>query len=167
LFYEAYRGPRLAALPENRPRRNQVAPQIEQSIPVEMRRFRLSPRLVLRIDAVSNASLAALFLAASWDDLFEFFGLPLPQPAWYAQLLGAALVAIALLEWLLAGTAAARATAGAVAVGSALAAGILVAWLAAGESGADSHGIVVLWSAAAFLALAAALHVLALSRGGA
>ena len=120
----------------------------------------------MRIDAVSNASLAALFLAASWDDLFEFFGLPLPQPAWYAQLLGAALVAIALLEWLLAGTAAARATAGAVAVGSALAAGILVAWLAAGESGADSHGIVVLWSAAALLALAAALHVLALSRGG-
>jgi len=26
LFYEAYRGPRLATLPENRPRRNQVAP---------------------------------------------------------------------------------------------------------------------------------------------
>jgi hypothetical protein len=26
LFYEADRGPRLAALPENRPRRNQVAP---------------------------------------------------------------------------------------------------------------------------------------------
>jgi hypothetical protein len=166
LFYEAYRGPRLAALPENRPRRNQVAPQIEQSIAVELRRFRLSPRLVLRIDAVSNASLAALFLAASWDDLFEFFGLPLPQPAWYAQLLGAALVAIAVLEWRLAGTAAARATAGAVALGSALAAGILVAWLAAGKSGADSHGIVVLWSAAAFLALAAALHVLALSRAG-
>jgi hypothetical protein len=131
-----------------------------------MRRFRLSPRLVLRIDAVSNASLAALFLAASWDELFEFFNLPLPQPAWYAQLLGAALVAIAVLEWRLAGTVAARATAGAVAIGSALAAGILVVWLAAGESGADSHGLVVLWSAAAFLALAAGLHVLALSRGG-
>jgi hypothetical protein len=139
---------------------------MEQSIAVQTRRFRLSPRLVLRIDAVSNASLAALFLAASWDQLFEFFGLPLPQPAWYAQLLGAALVAIAVLEWRFAGTAAARATAGAVAIGCALAAGILVVWLAAGESGADSHGVVVLWSAAAFLALAAVVHVLALSRGG-
>jgi hypothetical protein len=131
-----------------------------------MRRFRLSPRLVLRIDAVSNASLASLFLAASWDELFEFFGLPLPRPAWYAQLLGAALVAVAMLEWRLAGTTAARATATAVAVGSALAAGILVVWLAAGETGADSHGLVVLWSAAAFLALAALLHVAALSRDG-
>ena len=131
-----------------------------------MRRFRLTPRLVLRIDAVSNASLAAFFLAASWDRLFEFLGLPLPRPAWYAQLLGAALVAVAILEWRLAGTAAARATASAVAVGSALAAGILVVWLAAGETGADSHGLVVLWSAAGFLALAAGLHVAALSRGG-
>jgi hypothetical protein len=139
---------------------------MEQSIAVQMRRFRLSPRLVLRIDAVSNASLAALFLAASWDGLFEFFGLPLPRPAWYAQLLGAALVAVAMLEWRLAGTAAARVTASAVALGSALAAGILVVWLAAGETGADSHGLVVLWSAAAFLALAAALHAVALSRGG-
>jgi hypothetical protein len=137
---------------------------MEQSIAVQVRHLRLSPSLVLRIDAVSNASLAVLFLAASWDGLFEFFALPLPQPAWYAQLLGAALVAIAVLEWRLAGTVAARATAGAVAIGSALAAGILVVWLAAGESGADSHGIVVLWSAAAFLALAAVLHALALSR---
>jgi len=139
---------------------------MEQSIAVQMRRFRLSPRLVLRIDAVSNASLAALFLAASWDDLFEFFGLPLPQPAWYAQLLGAALVAVSVLEWRLAGTTAARVTASAVALGSALAAGILVVWLAAGETGADAHGLVVLWSGAAFLALAAVLHVVALSRGG-
>jgi hypothetical protein len=129
-----------------------------------MRRFRLSPRLVLRIDAVSNASLAALFLAASWDGLFEFLGLPLPRPAWYAQLLGAALVAVAMLEWRLAGTPAARATASAVALGSALAAAILVVWLAAGETGADSHGLVVLWSAAAFLSLAALLHLVALSR---
>jgi hypothetical protein len=139
---------------------------MEQSIAVQMRRFRPSPRLVLRIDAVSNASLAGLFLAASWDDLFELFGLPLPRPAWYAQLLGAALVAVAVLEWRLAATTAARVTASAVALGSALAAGILVVWLAAGETGADSHGLVVLWSAAAFLALAAVLHVVAISRVG-
>jgi hypothetical protein len=134
-------------------------------IPVQIGHFRLTRKLVLRIDAVSNASLAALFLAASWDWLFEFFGLPLPRPAYYAQLLGAALVAVALLEWRLAGTAAARSVANAVAVGSALAAAILVVWLLAGETGADSHGLVVLWSAAAFLALAAVVHVLAVSPG--
>jgi hypothetical protein len=132
---------------------------------VQTGHFRLTRTLVLRIDAVSNASLAALFLAASWDGLFEFFGLPLPRPAYYAQLLGAALVAVAVLEWRLAGTMAASAVAGAVAVGSALAASILVIWLVSGGSGADSHGLVVLWSAAAFLALAAAVHVLVVMRG--
>ena len=139
---------------------------MKESIAVQIGRFRLSPRLVLRIDALSNASLAALFMAASWDGLFEFLGLPLPRPAWYAQLLGAALVAIALLEWRLAGTAAARATASAVAVGSALAAGILVVWLVGEETGADPHGVVVLWFSAAFLATAAAVHLLVVSRGG-
>ena len=138
---------------------------MQQSIAVQIGHFRLTRKLVLRIDAVSNASLAALFLAASWDGLFEFFGLPLPRPAYYAQLLGAALVAVALLEWRLAGTAAARAVANAVALGSALAAAILVVWLLAGETGADSHGLVVLWSAAVFLALAAVVHVLAVSPG--
>jgi hypothetical protein len=139
---------------------------MEQSIAVQIGHFRLSQKLVLRVDAVSNASLAALFLAASWDALFEFFGLPLPRPAYYAQLLGAGLVAIAMLEWGLAGTAAARATASAVAVGSALAAAILVVWLVAGETGADPHGVVVLWFSAAFLATAAAVHLLVVSRGG-
>jgi hypothetical protein len=126
-----------------------------------MARFRFSRKVVLRIDAVSNASLAALFMAASWDGLFEFFGLPLPRPPYYAQLLGAALVAVAMLEWRLAGTSAARAVAGAVALGSAFAAAILVVWLASGQSGADSHGLVVLWSAAAFLGLAAVIHAAA------
>jgi hypothetical protein len=139
---------------------------MEQSIAVQIGHFRLSRKLVLRVDAVSNASLAALFLAASWDGLFEFFGVPLPRPAYYAQLLGAALVAIAMLEWGLAGTAAARATASAVAVGSALAAAILVVWLVAGETGADPHGVVVLWFSAGFLAAAAVIHLLVVSRGG-
>src|SRR5215211_3783149 len=34
LFYEADRGPRLAALPENRPRRNQIAPVCQLLLPV-------------------------------------------------------------------------------------------------------------------------------------
>jgi hypothetical protein len=139
---------------------------MEQSIAVQIAHFRISQALVLRIDAVSNASLAAFFLAASWDGLFEFFGLPLPRPAYYAQLLGAALVAVAILEWALARTAAARAVASAVAAGSALAALILVVWLVSGETGADPHGVAVLWFSAGFLAAAAAVHVLVVSRGG-
>ena len=128
-------------------------------------RLGLSRPLLLRIDAVSNASLAALFLAATWDDLFEFFGLPLPRPAYYAQLLGAALAAFSIVEWALARTTAARAVTGAAAVGNALATAILVVWLASGESGADDHGLVVLWSAAGFLALAAVAHAAAFTRG--
>jgi hypothetical protein len=139
---------------------------MEQSIAVQIKRFGLSQALLLRIDAVSNASLAAFFLAASWDDLFDFFGLPLPQPAYYAQLLGAALVAVAILEWALASTNAARAVGTAVAVGSGLAALILVVWLVSGETGADPHGVAVLWFSAGFLAAAAAIHVLVLSRAG-
>jgi hypothetical protein len=129
------------------------------------RRLRPSRPLLLRIDAVSNASLAALFLAASWDGLFEFFGLPLARPAYYAQLLGAALVAFSIVEWALATTTAARVVMGAAAVGNAIAAAILAVWLAAGDSGADDHGLVVLWSAAAFLALAAVAHAAAFTRG--
>jgi len=87
-----------------------------------MRDLRLSQALVLRVDAVSNAALAVFLLAATWDWLYDFFGLPLPEPPFYAQLLGAALVAFAIVEWKLAGTPGERAVTLAAAVGSALAA---------------------------------------------
>jgi hypothetical protein len=139
---------------------------MEQSIAVQIGPLRLSAALILRIDAVSNGSLAAFFLSASWDGLYEFFGLPLPHPVFYAQLLGAGLLTVALLEWTLAGTVAARGVAFAVAVGSALGAAILLVWLARGDTGADSHGVIVLWSAAGFLALAAAVHAATFIRAG-
>jgi hypothetical protein len=126
--------------------------------------LRLSQALVLRVDAVSNASLALFLLAASWEELYDVFGLPVAEPAFYAQLLGAVLVAFAILEWALAGTPGARAVTFAAAVGSALAAAILAVWLAAGETGADTHGEIALWSVAAFLALAAAVHGAVLTR---
>jgi hypothetical protein len=132
---------------------------------VPVRRLRLSQALVLRLDAVSNGSLALFLLAASWDGLYDFFGLPVAEPAFYAQLLGAALVAFAIVEWTQAGTACERAVTLAAAVGSALAAAILAVWLLAGETGADRHGVVALWSVVAFLALAAAVHAVVLSRG--
>jgi predicted alpha/beta-hydrolase family hydrolase len=126
---------------------------------------RLSQALVLRVDAASNAALAAFLLAATWDALYEFFGLPLAEPPIYAQLLGAALVAFALVEWALAGTPAERTVTLAAAVGNALAAAVLVVWLLVADTDLDTHGQVALWSVAAFLAAAAVVHTVVLSRG--
>ena len=126
---------------------------------------RLTQALVLRVDAVSNAALAAFLLAATWDALYDFFGLPLAEPPIYAQLLGAALVAFAIVEWTLAGTPAQRAVTFAAAVGSALAAVVLVVWLLAADTDLDTHGEIALWSVAAFLAAAAVVHVVVLTRG--
>jgi hypothetical protein len=126
---------------------------------------RLTQALVLRVDAVSNAALAVFLLAATWDWLYDFFGLPLPEPPFYAQLLGAALVAFAIVEWALAGSPAERAVTLAAAVGSAIAAGVLAIWLLAADTNLDTHGEVALWSVAAFLAAAAVVHTVVLSRG--
>jgi hypothetical protein len=130
-----------------------------------MRDLRLTQALVLKLDALSNASLAAFLLAATWDGLYELFGLPVPEPPFSAQLLGALLVAFAILEWRLAGTAAEREVTLAAAVGSGLAAGVLAAWLLATGYDLDTHGLVALWSVVAFLAAAAAIHTVVLSRG--
>ena len=120
--------------------------------------LRLPPRLVLRLDAICDASLALFLLASSWDALFEFLGLPVPKPALYAQLLGAALIGLAIVEWLVAGRPGQREVALGVAVGSALGALVLAVWLVRGETGAEDRGIVILVFVAAFLALEAALH---------
>jgi hypothetical protein len=129
-----------------------------------MARPRLSQALVLKVDAVSNATLAAFLLAATWDGLYEFFGLPLAEPPIYAQLLGAALVAFAIVEWKLAGSPLEPAVTLAAAVGSAIAAAVLVVWLLVADTGLDTHGLIALWSVAAFLAAAAAVHTAVLSR---
>jgi predicted alpha/beta-hydrolase family hydrolase len=126
---------------------------------------RLSQALVLRVDAASNAALAAFLLAATWEALYEFFGLPLAEPPIYAQLLGAALVAFAIVEWALAGTPAERTVTLAAAVGNALAAAVLVVWLLVADTDLDTHGQIALWSVAAFLAAAAVVHTVVLSRG--
>jgi hypothetical protein len=131
---------------------------------VQIGPLRLSQALVLRVDAVSNGSLALFLLAASWDGLYEALGLPPPEPAWYAQLLGAVLTGFVVLEWTLAGSPAERAVTSAAALASVLAAGILAGWLVLGETGADAHGVVLLWSIVAFLGVAAAVHAAVLVR---
>ena len=131
-----------------------------------MRDLRLSQALVLRVDALSNGALALFLLAATWDRLYEVFGLPLPEPPFYAQLLGAALVAFAIVEWALAGSPVERTVTLAAAIGSAIAAAVLAVWLLAEGADLDAHGQVALWSVVAFLALAAAIHAVVLARGG-
>ena len=130
-----------------------------------MRQLRLSQALVLRVDAASNAALAAFLLAASWDGLYEFFGLPVAEPPIYAQLLGAALVAFAMLEWALAGSPSEAAATFAAAVGSTIAVAVLAVWLLFGDTELDTHGEIGLWSVAGFLAAAAIIHAVVLWRG--
>ena len=129
-----------------------------------MRDLRLSQALVLRVDAVSNAALALFLLLATWDGLYDFFGLPVADPPFYAQLLGAALVAFAIVEWALAGSPAERAVTFAAGVGSAIAAAVLALWLLLADTGLDTHGLVALWSVAAFLGAAAVIHAVVLWR---
>jgi hypothetical protein len=125
----------------------------------------LRSRIFFRLDAVCDAVLAVFLLSSTWDDLYEFLGLPVPKPAFYAQLLGAALVAFAIAEWTLAGKPGSRELAGAITVGSALAVVILVVWLLSGRVLGDDHGEVILWFVAAFLALEAAVHARTWLRG--
>ena len=122
-------------------------------------------RVIFRLDAVCDAALGLFLLAATWDDLYEFLGLPVPKPAFYAQLLGAALIAFAIVEWTIAGRPGSREVAGGVAVGSALAVAILVVWLVSGRVTGDTHGEVILWFVAAVLAVEAALHARTWLRG--
>jgi hypothetical protein len=130
-----------------------------------MRDLRLSQALVLRVDALSNAALALFLLAATWDRLYELLGLPVAEPPFYAQLLGAALVAFAIIEWALAGSAAESAVTFAAAVGNALAAAVLAAWLLFADTDLDTHGLIGLWSVVAFLAAAAVIHAVVFWRG--
>jgi hypothetical protein len=120
----------------------------------------------MRLDAVCDAVLAFFLLSATWNGLYDFLGLPIPRPAFYAQLLGAALLALAVVEWTIAARPGRREVALGVAAGSALGAAILAVWLALGETGAETSGEVILWFVAAFLVLEAALHARTALRPG-
>jgi hypothetical protein len=120
--------------------------------------FRVTGRLVMKLDALCDASLAVFLLAATWDGLYEFLGLPLPHPPFYAQLLGVALLALAIVEWGISGRAGQREVALGVALGSAAGALVLAVWLVRGDTGAEHRGIVILAFVAGFLALEAGLH---------
>src|SRR5919106_437154 len=60
LINEAYRGPRLAALPENRPRRNQVAPVCDAQCSYLPRASSTARRTSTRARWERNSALAAV-----------------------------------------------------------------------------------------------------------
>jgi peptidoglycan/LPS O-acetylase OafA/YrhL len=124
----------------------------------------VSARQLLRLDAVVDAVFAVIFLMASWDGLYRALGVPLPKPAFYAQLVGAMLAALAALEWRLAsGPRRSDALVG-VAIWTALAAVILIIWLATGHVHEKTRGDVILWALAASLGVLAPLHLRLLRR---
>jgi hypothetical protein len=112
----------------------------------------------MRLDAICDAGLGVFLLAATWDRLYDFLGLPLPEPPFYAQLLGVTLLALAVVEWAIAGRPGQREVALGVALGSIVAAGLLAVWLIRGDTGAEHRGVVILAFVAAFLALEGGLH---------
>jgi hypothetical protein len=116
-------------------------------------------RLFMRLDALCDAVLAVFLLSSTWHGLYDFLGLPFSRPEFYAQLLGAALVGLAVVEWRIAGRPGQREVAAGVALGSGLAASVLIVWLALGDTGADGHGVVILAFVAGFLALEAVIHL--------
>lgn len=113
----------------------------------------------LRADALFDAGMGLLLLAASWDALYEALGLPVAEPAMYAQVAGGLLLGYAYLLWSGASGPGVRRLAGSTAAVNV--AGVLVvgAWLVAGELDAERLGQVILWAAVAALAAFAVAEV--------
>ena len=119
-------------------------------------------RTVFLVDAVYSLLTGLVFLAGTWDGLYDALDLAQPKPGISSQIAGAMLVAFAYLLWV-----APRVRemwlplARASAVGNALSVVILVAWLVDGGLRLDSRGEIQLGVLAAFMAVLAVLYTLA------
>ena len=99
-------------------------------------------RATLRADAVLLLAVALLLLAATWTDLYETLDLPIADPALYAQLAGAVMLAVAYLLWIAPrDVRLTQAVAASAALGNGLSAAILLVWLAT-----DNVDGVLLWA---------------------
>ena len=86
--------------------------------------------LVLRSHAVLTAALGIFLVSATWDELYEAFGVRHPGEAIYAQVGGAFALALAYVLWIAPRSDdVTRAVAAASAVANALIAAVAVAWL--------------------------------------
>jgi hypothetical protein len=124
-------------------------------------------RIVLLVDAAYSAALGVLFLAGTWDGLYDALDLPQGRPAIFVQIGGALLWGVAYLLWLASRTPALMLP---VARASALINGIVVAilvvWLIHGELGIGTLGDVLLAVAAGVSAIFTALYLQAGLRSG-
>ena len=91
---------------------------------------------IFRADAIASVVLGVLLLAGSWDGLYDALDLPVPKPAFYAQLAGVMLLVFAYLLW----TREPRLLARPIAVGNLVAAAVLVVWLVAGKVNSGALG---------------------------
>jgi hypothetical protein len=124
-------------------------------------------RVVLLVDAVYSVAVGVLFLAGTWDGLWDALDLPQGQPAVFVQIGGALLWGIAYLLWLAARTPSFMVpVARASALMNALTAVVIVVWLIAGELDIDTLGTVLLIAAAALSAAFTVLYLMASIRPG-
>lgn len=122
---------------------------------------------VFLVDAAFSVLTGALFLAGSWDGLYDALDMPQGKPALFVQIGGALLLGVAYLLWLGARTPALMlplARASALMNGLSLVA--VVAWLIHGGLGIGTAGKVALAAAAAGMAALAGLYLLAGLRPG-
>jgi hypothetical protein len=124
-------------------------------------------RVVLLVDAVYSAAVGVLFLAGTWDGLWDALDLPQGQPALFVQIGGALLWGIAYLLWLAARTPSLMVpVARASALMNALSVVVIVVWLISGELDIGTLGTVLLIAAAALSAAFTVLYLIASLRPG-
>ena len=124
-------------------------------------------RVVFLFDALYSTAIGVLFLAGTWDGLYNALDLPQGQPAIFVQVGGALLWAFAYLLWLASRTPALMLpVARASALGNAISAVILVVWLIHGKLGIDTLGTAILIANAAVTAVLTLLYLQAGLRSG-
>ena len=124
-------------------------------------------RIVFLADAVFSAATGLLFLAATWDGLYDALELPQGKPTIFTQVAGALAVGIAYLLWLAARTPALMLpVARAAAVVNGLGAAVIIARLIRGGLGIDTLGKVELIAAALLMSVFTAMYVAAGLRPG-
>lgn len=110
-------------------------------------------RRLLRMDAVLGAAIGALLLAASWDGLYEALDAPVPDPALYAQFLGAVLLASGYVLWTVDDPRAVRRLLVAAAAVNGAGAVIVAVWLVSGDLDTGPLGTTLLVALCAVLAV--------------
>lgn len=125
-------------------------------------------RGLLWIDAAVNLGLGALLLVFP-KPAMVFLGVPIPESAFYASILGAVIFGIGMALVIQVGRAPERTGLGlhgAIAINFCGAA-CLVVWLVFGELGVPTRGLIVLWAiAVVVLAIGAVELVTTMRRGG-